>query len=124
MNAAGKQMILETINIAKTAPIFDSGSSMARELTSDRIEFLLANEKELNRYIENGKAELHWNKQKISHYNLIEELLNSAYIEQVLQAANFLQNWHQDLSTAILEDTNKVVPQLWNEYCIPDNRKC
>lgn len=33
LNTQAKQVILETINISKAAPIFDSGSSMARELT-------------------------------------------------------------------------------------------
>ncbi len=122
-NTQVQQAILETINISKMAPIFDSGSSMARELTDGRIDLLLSSEKELNKYIENGKAELHWNGKKISHYNLIEDLLNSAYNEQVLLAANFLQNWQQELITVILEDTCKVVPQQWIEYCIPNNRK-
>lgn len=123
LNAAGKQMILETINIAKSAPIFDSGSSMAWELTDDRVDFYLANENELFKYIQNGKAELHWNGKKISHYNLIEELLNSSYFGEVKNASKFLQEWQDDLISTILENTELLIPEEWKTYCIPDNRK-
>jgi hypothetical protein len=123
LNATGKQMILETINIATTAPIFDSGSSMARELTDNRIELLLSNEVELNKYIENGKAELHWKGKKVSHYNLIEELLNSSYLGEVKNASKFLQEWQHNLISTILDSTETVVPVEWKSYCIPDNRK-
>ncbi len=122
-NKEAQQAILETINISKTAPIFDSGSSMARELTDDRINLLLANENELKKYIENGKAELHWKGKKISHYNLIEELLNSSYLGEVANASKFLQHWQNDLISTILASTENVVPVEWKDYCIPDNRK-
>lgn len=123
LNTEVQQAILETINISKTAPIFDSGSSMARELTDDRINFLLSNENELNKYIENGKAELHWNGKKISHYNLIEELLNSSYLGEVKNASKFLQKWQNNLISKILDSTETQVPEEWKSYCIPDNRK-
>lgn len=123
LNAAGKQIILEKINISKTAPIFDSGSSMARELTDDRIDLLLSNDVELNKYIENGKAELHWNGKKVSHYNLIEELLNSSYLDEVKNASKFLLEWQYDLISTILDSTGIVVPVEWKSYSIPNNRK-
>lgn len=83
----------------------------------------MSKESELNRYIENGKAELHWNGKKISHYNFIEELLNSAYLGEVKNASKFLQKWHDDLISTILECTEVQIPLEWQSYCIPDNRK-
>ena len=122
-NTIGQQIIFESWSIEKYAPIFDSGSSMARELTEARVELLLSNEAELNKYIDNGKAELHWNNQKISHYNLIEELLNSSYLEQVKEASVFMQNWHTDLVSSILAVVDKDVPNQFSQYRIPENRK-
>jgi hypothetical protein len=118
-----KQIILETINISKTAPIFDSGSSLARELTDEKIDLLLSNQSELNKYIENGKAELHWNGKKITHFGLIQELLNSSHRDEVLKAADFLKKWHNDLIIKILENAEKQIPEKWKSYSIPHNRK-
>ncbi|MDI1233107.1 MAG: hypothetical protein PSX81_02365 [bacterium] len=123
LNEIGKQLVLENLNISKTAPIYDSGSSMARELTEERIKSLLANEIELNNYIDNGKSELHWDNRKISHYDLIDELLNSSYAEQVRKASVFLSNWQPDLIFLILEQVNLVVPERKKTYCIPKDRK-
>lgn len=123
LNELGKQIILETINISKTAPIYDSGSSLARELTDERVEFYLSKEEELKKYVNNGKAELHWKKRKLTHYDLVKELLNSAYAGEVNDAAKFLENWRSDIVTEIVTITDQHIPVKWQEYRIPDNRK-
>ena len=122
-NIKGKSIILDTLNIAKPAPIFDSGSSMARELNENRINLLLSNPIELEKYIANGKTELHWKNNKVSHYSLIEELLNSSHVEQIMNAAKFLEKWDTDFINTILLNTGKQVPKEWESFCIPDNRK-
>ena len=109
--------------VAKTAPIYDSGSSLARELTNERVDVLLQNEDELKRYFENGKSELHWESKKLTHYELIKELLNSSYSEDVINAKKFLQKWDQDLIKDILTQIDVQVPKKWEDYRIPENRK-
>jgi hypothetical protein len=101
------------------------GAAVCISESASYIEFelLLSNEVELNKYIENGKAELHWKGKKVSHYNLIEELLNSSYLGEVRNASKFLQEWQQDLISTILASTEIMIPVEWKDYCIPDNRK-
>lgn len=109
--------------VFKTAPIYDSGSSLARELTDERISLLLTNENELNRYVQNGKSELHWEKKKLTHYNLIKKLLNSPYSDEIRNASLFLQNWNADVVGNILNVVDNKLPEYWQEYCIPYHRK-
>src|SRR4029078_3439529 len=61
----------------KFSPIYDSGSSMGRELLDDKVDLILNNEAELNRYIERGTSEIHWNNKKVNHFELINHLLQS-----------------------------------------------
>lgn len=119
----GKIYKLINTKVSKTAPIYDSGSSLARELTDEKVDFLLKKEDELNRYLENGKSELHWENKKLTHYDLIKKLIDSSYNEQIKNASEFLQNWHPDLIGNILDVADKKVPEIWKEYCIPDSRK-
>lgn len=119
----GKLAKLIVTKVTKNAPIYDNGSSLARELTDNRVNSLLNNEKDLSRYIEKGNSELHWNGQKLTHFELIKVLLNSSYTEQVNKAAEFLQNWDNSLILRILEQIDTLVPENWKNYCIPDNRK-
>lgn len=109
--------------VSQTAPIYDNGSSLARELTNDRVDFLLNNEDELIRYIDNGKSELHWNNRKLSHFDLIEKLLNTSYRSLVMEAGKFLKKWQADLVPAILTETALQVPGKWADFSIPTNRK-
>lgn len=109
--------------VSKTAPIYDNGSSLARELTNDRVDFLLNNEDELIRYIENGKSELHWNNTKLSHFDLVERLLNTSYRTMVLEAGKFLNKWQVDLASAILTEIDAQAMGNLADSKIPANRK-
>ncbi len=123
LSKEGKVYKLIHTEVSKTAPIYDSGSSLARELTDSRVNMLLNNDAELKKYLENGKSELHWSNKKLSHYDLIKELLNSAYVEEVVNASKFLKKWEPDLVVNILDKINTLIPEEWAEYAIPDNRK-
>jgi hypothetical protein len=123
LSKGGEIYKLINTEVTKTAPIYDSGSSMARELTDNKIDLLLNNDEELEKYISNGKTELHWHNKKISHYQLVEEMLNTSYMEQVLKASKFLSNWHQTLVESIIYKLDIDVPNEWKSYCLPNNRK-
>lgn len=106
-----------------TAPIYDSGSSLARELSDDKVVELLHNEAALLKYIENGKCEVHWNNKKLSHFDLVNNLLNSSYLEVVKDAGIFLSHWDEKKVKEIIEKIDKDVPADWLSYCIPQQRK-
>jgi len=42
------------------APIYDNGCSFGRELDDGRVTQMLNNEQEIQKYIANGLAEIHW----------------------------------------------------------------
>ena len=110
-------------NIVGTAPIYDSGSSLGRELNENKINELLNNEELLRNYIDNGKCEVHWEFKKLTHFKLIEKLLNSCYQEQVIFASSFLERWDENFVTELINGVDKNVPQEWHSYCIPAFRK-
>ncbi len=59
------------------APIYDSGSSLGRELLEDKVNLYLNSPAALSSYIDKGTSEIHWNNKKINHYELIGNLLQS-----------------------------------------------
>lgn len=68
------------LNIKRTsrfAPIYDSGCCFGRELSEVKIRQILNNKEQLEAYVERGKAEIHWEGKKISHFKLIENLLDT-----------------------------------------------
>jgi len=109
--------------IFTTAPIYDNGSSLARELTNERIDLLLANEDELKQYLTKGRSELHWSGKKLTHYALINELLASSYMEPVRDASGFLKAWSGEMVEEILNKVDANVPNKWHAFRIPQNRK-
>lgn len=105
------------------APIYDSGSSLGRELTEDRIEKMLANPEMINKYVKNGNSELHWNdKKKVSHLNLIK-LLKKDHHDEILHAASFLKKWNNTDIKNIINNVDNVLPRDYSEYKLSDNRK-
>lgn len=106
------------------APIYDSGSSLGRELLDERVEQLLASEQELERYVDKGQAEIHWENKKISHFELIRKLLNSEYNETVKSIINrVLEKWNGSEIEQIIHEIDRKVPDSHNVYKIPDSRK-
>lgn len=59
------------------APIYDSGCCFGRELADDRVIQILKNRDQLESYVERGKSEIHWNSEKITHFQLLENLLET-----------------------------------------------
>jgi hypothetical protein len=57
------------------APIYDSGSSLARELTDEKVNQYLNAEEDLIAYINKGVSEIHWEGKKYNHFDLIKKLM-------------------------------------------------
>lgn len=66
------------------APIYDSGCSFGRELSSEKIALLLNNENEIQKYISKGKAEIHWEGIKINHFELVKKLLEMDGLKKIV----------------------------------------
>jgi len=66
------------------APIYDSGCSFGRELDDERVQNMLNNEQEIQKYIAKGQAEIHWESNKVSHFELVNKLLESEGLKDVV----------------------------------------
>jgi hypothetical protein len=123
LNITGKAIQLSMTKISRIAPIYDSGSSLGRELKDERVELFLNDEQAFSKYVHNGLAEIHWEGQKITHFQLVENLLNSAHHEQVIIASKFLEDWNEDKIEQIINGIDSSVSEEWNYLCIPAQRK-
>jgi hypothetical protein len=109
--------------LEKMAPIYDNGSSLGRELTEEKVDELIENESKLLKYIKNGPCELHWNGEKLNHFDFIEKLLSSSYIQNVKRAAVFLNGWSDSCIREIISSIDATLPESLADYKIPENRK-
>ena len=116
-------ILKSALNINQFAPIYDSGSSLGRELLDDRIDLLLEDEKKINEYIDKGKSEVHWNNVKISHFDLIDNLLKSPLKDFLIDSSQFLKNWDSIGLDAIFDSISKSIPNEWRHYDFPSNRR-
>jgi hypothetical protein len=99
---------LRVIDRLEIAPIYDSGSSLGRELNEDKVNEILLSDKKLDQYILNGKSEVHWLENKISHFELLEKLLNNPnYQTAIANSINrVIQLFSLDAITQIIEEVD------------------
>ena len=108
----------------KFAPIYDSGSSLGRELLDEKVDVYLNNPAELKRYINRGVAEIHWENKKVTHFELIDNLLKSPYKETVTKIiASVFFKFDVAKFADIVHGIDHQVPETLGKYKIPDNRK-
>ncbi|WP_295116426.1 hypothetical protein [uncultured Chitinophaga sp.] len=106
------------------APIYDSGSSLGRELTEERIGALIESPLMMETYLKRGQAEIHWNEKKLSHFELVRELLNSDYKAIITNRLSSIFNCeYSDFIRGTLIDIDSKVPDSFSEYKIPESRK-
>jgi len=106
------------------APIFDNGSSLGRELEEEKVLRMLNDKQELDAYINRGVSEIHWDNDKITHFNFLKNLLQTSYREVVLEVIKRVINSYNssNLEKIILSIDDKV-PENLNKYKLPESRK-
>jgi hypothetical protein len=109
----------------KLSPIYDSGCSFGRELNDNRIDEMLANEVMLIDYIRSGKSEIHWEGEKLNHFDLIlkiaENFLYKSYVIKHLE--RLIDNYNANEIKSIINSIDDPVQQTGHERFLPDNRK-
>lgn len=107
------------------SPIYDSGCCLGREKDEAKIRILLVNESELQKYINQGFAEVYWEgmDKKLSHFDLIKQL-RTEYVSIVNDTINRVQRKfnEEDIRTIIFNLDNNL-PSSLAEYKLPDIRK-
>lgn len=105
------------------APIYDSGSSLGRELTNEKLLKIIKDEQALFAYILNGKSEIYWEGKKLSHFDLILEL-SIIYENQIKSIIDkVLEKFSEPIFTDILKTIDDKVPDHLSEFKIPNERK-
>lgn len=123
--SSGKKMPKSLYQIdLRFSPIYDSGSSLGRELLSEKIQSLLNVPTQLSSYINRGTSEIHWENKKISHFDLIRNLLSSKhqYVTNEI-ITKTVENFDAALFMEIVQRIDYNIPQTHLSYKIPADRK-
>lgn len=106
------------------APIYDSGSSLGRELTDKKVISILKNEQEFEAYLNRGVSEIHWKDQKLNHFELINQLLQSSYAEIVLKVIERVKERFDAASVEkFVFEMDNAVPEELKRFKLPEERK-
>lgn len=106
------------------APIYDSGSSLCRECTPEKIESMLKNYQEVEAYLRKGLSEIHWEKEKIGHFELLKNILATKYAPKLRPLMEkVVQNYNEKALINVLTTIDSSVPEEFNHVKIPQNRK-
>jgi hypothetical protein len=105
--------------------LYDSGCSFGRELNDERINLLLTDEQEIQKYIVKGLAEIHWKNKKISHFELVRNLLehdsSKEHIMKVL--ARIIDRFDYQKVEKIVLSIDRELIDLGNPNILPKERK-
>jgi hypothetical protein len=103
--------------------IYDSGSCLGREIEDDRIQKMLSDEAMLNSYINRGVSEIHWEGEKLSHFDLISRI-NNIYPEIVWKIVmRIKQKFDKKRISGIIQNVDLRLPELLLDYKLPQERK-
>ena len=105
------------------SPIYDSGCCLAREKNDDEIQLMNKDIQLIEKYINKGKSEIHWDAKKVTHFNLVELLLND-YADIVKNRIKKVKE-NFDANNIISLDNNidANLPDFCNEYKLTKERK-
>lgn len=119
-----KRIQLYMQKVKGMAPIFDSGSSLGRELVQEKVATMLEDEVQLNAYINRGSAEIRWKNNKLNHFDLISYLLGTSYSEIVLKIISRIEDSFQvNNIESIVNDVDFEVPKSHQRFQLPEARK-
>jgi len=123
-NLINKEFELRRQKIRDIAPIYDSGSSLGRELTEEKVRKMLSDKQMLDAYIARGTSELHWNtKQKVPHIKLVGLLKEIEPKELFESASHFLEKWDDNKIYDIITGIDDILPDEHQFYKISPERK-
>lgn len=126
LNELEKEILEEEEKIKENnfifSPLYDNGSSLGRELEDGKINKYLENN-ELQKYLKGGKSDIRYNDKKLNFFELIESI-KADYKEYVDNAINRIkERYNEELIIEIVNNVDNELPEKFNEYKLPNNRK-
>ena len=110
-------------NLDSFAKIYDSGSSLGRELSDERINSMLLEPQLIISYINRGPSEIHWNSVKCSHFELINHL-QIKYNREVKRVVNRIRKrYNKQLIIDIVDQVDYNLPEEHNQNRPSECRK-
>jgi hypothetical protein len=111
-------------NVESFSPIYDSGSSLGRELSDEKVRQMLTNNLELDAYLRKGKSEVHWDGSKLNHFDLLSNILETSYAEITYnRIQQIVEDFDGTKIEAIVNSVDKQLPDAFRDYGLPDDRK-
>jgi hypothetical protein len=106
----------------KISPIYDSGCSLGREIEETKVSLLLKNDEMLMAYINRGKSEIHWKGRKLSHFDLLNKIIEidptiKNTVQKLVNRINF------DALKKYVFELDQSIPDSFKEYKISNERK-
>ena len=108
------------------APIYDSGSSLGRELRDEKVNQMLTDSVQLNAYINRGQSEIHWagehGKQK--HFSLIDKIAGTEHRHIIVsELKRIRERYDKNKISEIINHIDDCLPEAFNLQKIPQKRK-
>ncbi len=103
--------------------IYDSGSCLGREIEDEKMTKMMSDDLMINAYINRGNSEIHWDGEKISHFELIKNV-NNSYPEAVKRIINSVkQKYHENQIKDCIYNIDKELPNELKHHELPVERK-
>jgi len=92
-------------------PIFDSGSSLGREIPEGRIIEYTSNTQNINKYIDKGWHEIRWNDEKINPFELIKNIrkIGKNSVDPIIKRT--INNFSKPVIEKIINNADIDIPQ-------------
>ncbi|MBL7836231.1 MAG: hypothetical protein JNM67_01830 [Bacteroidetes bacterium] len=112
----------------KFAPIYDSGCCLGRELEDTRVNVLLEDNKQLEKYIDGGVSEIHWTdkKGKIDHFTLVRlvKAQEPDYAKLINKRINDIKlKYDKNKLRSLIFEIDSELPINLHQFRLPNNRK-
>ena len=120
-----KQVRLILAKETRFAPIYDSGCSFGRELNDSRVEEMIKSEEAINKYLDKGMAEIHWDGKKINHFHLLQKILEDQEFRTMLLESmdRILRNFNEKKIRYLIESVDNPLKEAGLPFTLPASRK-
>lgn len=114
---------VETPSSIDFSPIYDSGSSLGRELSETSLIDKLKDPVQFNAYISRGKAELRCNKGKVNHLELLKYVHQQHLNEVIVPIQAMVNIYNAEHLQEIIFNIDHVLPDPLKHHGISSERK-